>query len=167
MKRFVLITMVAACALAVSPSIRAQDCGNWSNSHLRGTYTMSGSGWADPSKKAPGLPEVVVPTGWAGALVLDGKGAGRGWVAVNLGGVQLNAEFVKLTYEVMADCRVNVTYSMKVKELGGATLGPDSRIFVLVPRGVNGQDLELRGIIVGKGPGNEVDSCVAHRISNQ
>jgi len=167
MKRFVWIAMVAAGALALSPSIRAQDCGNWNNSHLRGTYTMSGSGWIDPSKVAPGLPAGLVPMGWVVAAALDGAGRGKGWGSVNMGGVQINFDFTSMTYQVKADCRVTFAYSMKIKEFPGIPESTQERIAVLMPRGGHGQDLELGIMVVGAGPGTMIDSGVAKRISMQ
>ncbi len=166
MKRFVSVVMFAMWLLALSPVVRAQECRNWTNWDLRGTYTMSGSGWIDLSKVAPGLPAGFTPMSWVGLERLDGHGGATGWVSANAGGVQLNFEFVNKTYAVQADCSVQVTYSMKVKEMGGAIIGPSSRLFVI--QGTPGEpwgSLELDGILVGAGPGTGVDLMVAHRIS--
>lgn len=161
MKRLVSITMFAACLLAVAPGLHAQDCSAWSNWDLRGTYTMSGSGWIDLSKLGPGLPAGTIPMAWVGAETMNGSGRGSGWVAVNAGGVQLNIEFVNLTYAIKADCSVLVSYSMKIKELN-TTIGPVSRVLVV---GGHGAAMELYGIQVGAGPGMPVDILTKHRVS--
>lgn len=163
MKRLVSVTMFAACLLASSPVVRAQDCSNWSNYDLRGTYTMSGSGWIDLSKLVATLPAGTIPMSWVGADMWDGKGGGTGWVSVNAGGVQLTVQLVGKVYAVKADCSVQESFSMKIKELG-ITLGPFSRLLVI---GGTPEALEVYGMFVGAGPGSGVDLMVAHRISMQ
>ncbi|MBI1789404.1 MAG: hypothetical protein HYR60_17860 [Acidobacteria bacterium] len=163
MKRLVSLTMFAAYVLLVLPRAQAQDCSDWSNFDIRGTYAMSGSGWIDLSKLVPALPAGTIPMAWVGAVSYNGRGGGAGWVALNAGGVQMAIELVNLAYQVKADCSVAVSYSMKLKELG-ITLGPVSRILVVAGRG---QALELNGIQAGAGPGTPVDLMVARRISIQ
>lgn len=163
MKRLVSLTIFAAYVLLVSPQAKAQDCSDWSNFDLRGTYAMSGSGWIDLSKLVSTLPGGTIPMSWVGAVSYNGRGGGTGWVALNAGGVQMSIEFVNLAYQVKADCSVAVSYSMKVKELG-ATLGPASRLLVV---GGRGAALDLYGIQVGAGPGMPVDLMTLHRISMQ
>ncbi len=163
MKSLVSLTVLTALVLALSPVSSAQDCSGWSNWDLRGTYTMSGSGWIDLSKLVPTLPAGSVPMTWAGAHTYNGLGGGGGWVAVNAGGVQMSITFVNLTYQMNADCSVAVSYSMKVKELG-TTIGPSSRILVV---GGNAGALELHGITVGLGPGSPLDLLNSQRISMQ
>jgi hypothetical protein len=61
--------MFAGCLVILSAAVQAQDCSNWSNWDLRGTYTMSGSGFIDLSKVLPGsgLPSGMIPMTWVGA----------------------------------------------------------------------------------------------------
>jgi len=162
MKRFVSFMTFAAGLLAVSPVASAQDCSDWTNWDLRGTYAISGSGWIDLSKLAPGLPAGLTPISWVGLENMDGNGVATGWVSANAGGVPLTFDFVNKTYAVQADCSVQVTFSMKVKELGGAVIGPVSRILVIAGQ-KDQQDLELEMILVGGGPGTSVDLGVARR----
>jgi len=88
MKRMVSATIFSICLLAVSPIVRAQSCSNLTNSDLRGTYTMMGSGWVDLSKVMagiPGLPAMppgFVPMSWVGVSIFDGQGVGTGWLSV-------------------------------------------------------------------------------------
>ncbi|MBZ5624145.1 MAG: hypothetical protein LAQ69_36420 [Acidobacteriia bacterium] len=169
MKRFVSAMMFGACLLAASPVLRAQDCGNWINWDLRGTYTMSGSGFIDLSKVLPGvgLPSGPIPMFWVGAFTYNGAGGGTGWVSTNAGGGQMNAQLVGLTYSMKSDCSVQVAFSMKLTELG-ITIGPFHRLMVVVPKP---EALELHMIFVGSGPGKPpdvgFDLGVAHRISTQ
>jgi hypothetical protein len=163
MKRLVFLTILAACVLALSPAAAAQDCSVWSNWDLRGSYTMSGSGWIDLSKLVPGLPSGSIPMAWAGAVSYNGTGGGGGWVALNAGGVQMGIDLVNLTYQVKADCSVSISYTMNFRDLG-VKLGPVSRLAVVA--GGAGM-LEIDGIQVGGGPGMPVDLMVMHRISMQ
>jgi hypothetical protein len=169
MKRLVSVTMVATCLLVFSPAVTAQDCSNWSNSTVQGTYTMSGSGFIDLSKVLPGmgLPSGLIPMSWVGAHTYDGSGGGTGWVSFNAGGSQLNAQLVGLTYAMQSDCSLQSTFSMKVKELG-ITVGPFPRLEVVVTKP---GALELHMILVGNGPGKPpaagLDLGVAYRISTQ
>jgi len=164
MKSLVSFAVFAAWILAGPSGVRAQNCGAWTNWDLRGTYTSSGSGWIDLSKIVPALPSGTIPMSWAGAHTYNGTGGGSGWVSLNAGGVQMSITFVNLTYQMNADCSVAVSYSMKVKELNNATIGPVSRVLVV---GGNPGALELHGISVGAGPGTPVDRLSSQRISMQ
>ena len=168
MKQFASATMLAACFLTIAPVVRAQDCSGWNNSHLRGTWTMTGSGYIDLSKLVPGnpagLPSGMIPMTWVGAHTYDGAGGGSGWVIMNAGGAQINAQLNPITYAVNADCSVNITFSMKAKELPGVTIGPVSRVLAI--SGKMGA-LELHGILVGGGPGTWLDLMTSRRISMQ
>ncbi len=161
MKRLVSATMFATCLLVASATVRAQDCSNWSNWDVRGTYTASGSGWTDLSKLLPGAPAGFSPVSWVGAVALNGVGGGTGWVSGNEAGTPVNIQLLNLTYSVQTDCSVQMSFSMKIKELG-VTVGPVSRLMVIFG---GGEALEVRGMWKGAGPGTEVDSFVARRIS--
>lgn len=81
MNRLLSLTMLAACFMASTPGSNAQDCSAWSNWDLRGTYTMSGSGWIDLSIVFPGVPGIpagTIPMARAGAVSYNGRGAGTG-----------------------------------------------------------------------------------------
>ena len=119
----------------------------------------------DLSKVAPGLPAGYVPMSWVGLERMDGRGGATGWVSANMGGVQTNFEFVNKTYAVQSDCSVQVTYSMKAKEMGGVILGPFSRLLMIQLTGGPSGSLELHGISVGGGPGSIVDHMVARRVT--
>ncbi len=142
---------------------RAQDCSNWSNEDLRGTYAVSSTGWIDLSKLIPGLPAGYIPRSAVGAIGLDGWGNGKGWLSFNAGGIQMTMEFVDATYDVKSNCSVALSYSMKVKELG-TTIGPISQVAVIAG---SGPALELMGMEIGMGPGTGVNSINARRISRQ
>jgi opacity protein-like surface antigen len=166
MKRFCLaVIMVAACV----PATQAQDCSNWSNWDLRGTYTMSGNGFVDLSKvlPVPGLPSGAIPVFWLGAHTYDGAGGGTGWVTFNAAGTQISLQLVDFTYSMKSDCSVQVKFSGRIRELG-ITVGPFPRLMVIVPK--PGQ-LELHMIFVGSAPGKPADAGfdlgVTHRISTQ
>ena len=59
-----LSILLAVCVLSALPAVKAQDCSDWSNWDLRGTYTFWGSGWIDLSKNFdPSLPGGVQPSG--------------------------------------------------------------------------------------------------------
>jgi hypothetical protein len=171
MKRFVSFMLFTTCLLALPPGVRAQDCSRWNNWDLRGTYTMSGSGWVDLSKLVPGLPgvpAVMIPMSWVGVDVWDGRGSGTGWVALNAGGTQFTVQLVGITYAMKADCSIQASFSMKIKELGDLVVGPFSRVYVVSGR-PEAEALELHGMLVGvppgAGPGTGLDLLVSHRIS--
>lgn len=161
MKDLFVATISAVALLGLSPVCRAQDCSNWSNYDLRGTYVHSGSGWIDFSKLVPSLPSGTVPMAWVGAGSYNGRGSGTGWVLINAGGMQMSVAFVNMTYDLKPDCSVVHSYSMRVKELG-ITLGPLSRVSVIAG---SGYALELVGITVGAGPGMPMDLSHSRRIS--
>ena len=160
MKPFVSTRILAACFLAVTAVATAQEC-NTSNFDVRGTYTASGSGWSDLSKLLPGAPAGYSPVSWVGAVALNGTGGGTGWIAANEAGLPVNIQLLGLTYSVKTDCSVQMSFSMKIKELG-VTVGPVSRTLVIFG---GAEPLEVRGIWTGAGPGTEVDSFVGRRIS--
>ncbi len=146
MRRLIAAMMLTTFVLAVCA--QAQDCSDWTNWDVRGTYTAAGQ-------------RLDAPDSWVGAIALNGTGGGTGWVSANNAGIQVNVQLVDLTYSVKADCSVQMTVSMKIKELG-ITVGPLSRIMVIMGKA---EDLEVRGMWVGTGPGSEVDTFVARRIS--
>jgi hypothetical protein len=169
MKRFLAVSILAACVLALAPAIQAQDCSSLTNWDLRGTYAMYGSGWNDFSKvitaPPPGvtLPSGSIPTNWIGVYIFNGKGGGSGWIATNAGGMQLTLDLMNLTYAVKPDCSVQTSFSMKIRELG-ITVGPVARLLVIA--GTPSQ-MELFGMLVGGGPGTGGDSMTVRRISVQ
>jgi hypothetical protein len=158
-KRLISVATLVLCVLAVAP-LSAQDCSNWSNSDVRGTYTAAGTGWINLSKDVdPNLPAGYSPTVLVQAFTFDGRGAGSGWISANLGGIQFNAE-VKWTYAVQADCTVQATHSFKIS---GAWMPPSAVVWVISDPGAGG--LELKGIQLGTGPGSGVTTVTARRIS--
>lgn len=165
MKRLVSVTMFTACLPAVAQGVSAEDCSGWNNSHLRGTYTMTGSGYKDLAKLIAGnpanLPSGMTPMSWVGAYSIDGAGGVSGWVTVNAGGLQLTAQFSG-SYAVKADCSVTINYTMKAKEIPRITLGPYTRLAVI---GGKMDALELNGILLGEGPATELDTFNSRRIS--
>jgi len=179
MKKVVSVVMFAASLLAVSEGVRAQDCSSLTNSDLRGTYTMSGSGWIDLSKflaGIPGLPPLptgFIPMSWVGAHTLDGIGSGSGWVSFNGGGNQMSASLVGMKYSIKPDCSAQVSFSMKINELPQSVppLGPFTRLVVPVLKqdGRWPPPLELHLIWQGTAPGAPtspaIDSGVAYRIA--
>src|SRR5271157_4282883 len=99
MKRLIFATLFAM--LAVGATAWGQDCSNWANNDLRGTYAISGSGTIDPSLLLPGMgfPAGSVPGFYVGAFTLDGRGAGTaGWISSNSGGTQFNFQMVGIKY---------------------------------------------------------------------
>ena len=173
MKRILSVTMFGACLLTVSPVSRAQDCSSMTNWDLRGTYTMSGSGYVDPSKLFPGLGLAPgpVPMFWVGAHTWDGTGGGTGWVTINSGGNQMTAQIVATKYSINTNpdlpCAIHASFSMQIKALG-ITVGPFQRI--LVPSG-KPDSLELHmifeGTPLGAAPVAGFDIGVERRISMQ
>jgi hypothetical protein len=182
MKRIVSVA-IFACLLAISPAVRAQSCSYLTNYDLRGTYTMSGSGWVDLSKflaGIPGLPPLpagFIPMSWVGTETLDGVGGGNGWVSFNGGGNQMSASFVNKKYSIQPDCTVQASFSLKINGLpGNPVIGPFSRLMVPVVKYEGFSSwmpwvLELHMIWQGTAPGTPtgpvVDSAIAHRISMQ
>ena len=181
MKRIVSVAMFAASLLAVSEGVRAQDCSSLTNSDLRGTYTVSGSGWVDLSKLLagiPGLPPLpagFIPMSWVGAFTLDGAGGGGGWVSFNGGGNQMSASIVNKKYSIKPDCSIQETFSLKINELPPAVppIGPFTRLLVPVLKqsGTWPPAMELHMVWLGTAPGATtgpiVDSAVSYRISMQ
>lgn len=161
MKRLVSVTMFVGCVLAVAPQLGAQDCSNWTNFDLRGTYTLVGGGWVDLSKEVdPNLPKGYSPQAFVQAFVLDGRGSGTGWISANFGGVQFNAQ-VRWTYAMQADCSVKGTHSFNIS---GVWSPPSAVIWVIAGKR---DDLELNGFVLGTGPGLGVSHATARRISMQ
>jgi len=163
MKSSFRVAILVVSLYVLSPICKAQDCSDWKNWDLRGTYATSGSGWMDLSKIVPTLPAGSVPVSWVGAGSYNGRGGGTGWVSLNAGGVHMNLEFVNMTYDVKPDCSVVISNSLKVKELG-ITVGPVSRVEVIAGKW---PELELFGVMVGAGAGTAVESSFARRISMQ
>ncbi len=161
MKRLFYEVIFAVSLFGFSAICRAQDCSNWSNEDMRGTWAMWGSGWMDFSKVIPTLPSGTIPMSTVGASSFDGWGNGTGWTLVNAGGMQLSMELVNMQSDVKPDCSVVTSYSIKLKELG-ITLGPVSRVLVIAG---SGRELELHGMQVGTGPGTAVDLTHTKRIS--
>ena len=180
MKRAISVAIIAACFLTISAVAQTQSCSTWTNYDLRGTYTMTGSGYIDLSKALsgiPGLPPMpsgLIPMSWAGITTFDGAGNGSGWIVFNAGGTQMSASFVNKKYSLQPDCSISVTYSAKINELNGLTVGPFAHLMVAVvkPAGTSmAQALELHMISMGTAPGAPtapvVDTGVAYRISMQ
>ena len=168
MKRFVSATLLATCFLAVSPVIRAQDCSNWTNWDLRGTYVGSGDGYLDLSKLFPGkgFPSGLTPMSLVIGHVYNGAGGATSWVSMNVGGTQFNPEFTAYSYSMQADCTVRVTYTLNFKELG--TSLSFTRIGVVVPKpGALEIHSHAVGRPVGTPAGAGLNLNVIHRISMQ
>lgn len=161
MRRLSLLATAAALGL-VCPSAKAQDCSDWTNWDVRGTYTLVVSGWIDLSKDVnKSLPAGYSPTAGVQAFTWDGKGQGTGWISVNLGGIQFDAP-VKWTYAVGADCKIQGTHSFNI---GGVWTPPQKVAWVISKTADNGPVLELKGLKLGTGPGSEVTHATARRIS--
>ena len=139
------------------PGLMAQNCSNWDNWSVRGTYTVTGNGWIDlardPSQSKGYSPQVFVQ-----AFTLDGRGGGTGWIQSNLGGIDFQAK-VKWTYSVQADCKITGTSSYFVN---GAWTAPNTLSWVISSHNA---DLKLSGIMVGAGPGSGVAQATATRLS--
>lgn len=77
----------------------------------------------------------------------------------------MSFQIAALKYSMNSDCSVQVTWSLKIKELG-ITIGPFSRLGVIAARL---DALEIHWMFVGTPPGIPagagVDLGVAHRIS--
>jgi len=159
MKKLAIVAAIAAAPLALCPHLKAQPCMSWTNTDIRGVYSMSGSGWRDLSKINPAAPPGFLPGTFVGMVTLDGVGGGTGWLEANLAGTSVTAEFVKLTYQVKGDCTVLFSYFLKFQEFG-ITLGPESRLFV----SMMGTPLEAHGVVVDSTPASPIDVCVVKRI---
>ncbi|MGA2569562.1 MAG: hypothetical protein ABSF23_03515 [Terracidiphilus sp.] len=170
MKRTVLVALCLTCVLAASSVASAQNCSNWTNWDLRGTYTMSGSGYIDLSRVFPGMgfPAGPIPMYWVGAHTYDGHGGGTGWLILNAGGGQMHGKLVGKSYAMQPDCSVLETFSLQIQETG-TTIGPFQRIGVPGPSSHLPGGLDLYMILGGSEPGNPAapgfDIGVAHRIS--
>ena len=166
MKRLVFGMLLAM--MAVGLNAWGQDCSNWTNYDLRGTYAGSGSGSLDPSLVVPGmgLPSGMVPEFSVGAMTLDGRGGITGWASINSGGTQFNFQLVGGKYSMQPDCSVQVTFTWKIKELG--VTFTVQRVAVVVPK-LSGLELHtnLVGATPGKPPGPGYDLTVLSRISMQ
>ncbi len=65
MKKIFSIAVLGIVLLAFSPASRGQNCSNLTDYDVRGTYTVSGSGWIDLSKFLAGIPGLpALPTGF-------------------------------------------------------------------------------------------------------
>ena len=159
---------LVACILTVLPAVKAQDCSNWTNWDLRGTYVGSGDGYLDLSKLFPGkgFPSGLTPMSLVIGHVYNGAGGATSWVSMNVGGTQFNPEFTAYSYSMQADCTVRVTYTLNFKELG--TSLSFTRIGVVVPKPGG---LEIHSLSVGKPVGTPAGAGlnlnVLHRISLQ
>lgn len=171
MKHFISATLLAICFLAASPVLEAQDCSNWTTWDIRGSYTLSGSGYIDLSKTFPGLglPSGMSPFYWVGGHTLDGLGGEStpGWISFNMGGYQINAQFVDYRYSMKSNCSVVFTFRLKLTDLG-VTTGPQTSLKVIV---MKGGELQLDSITVGNPLGTPAAASlgleVMHRISMQ
>jgi hypothetical protein len=166
MKRFIPAALLAICFLATSPVITAQNCSGLNNWTLRGTYTMSGSGYIDLSKLFPdqGFASGLTPMSFVGGHVYNGIGGGTGWVSMNIGGTQLAPEYSDYTYSMQPNCSVLVTYKLTFKEFG-VTI-PFKRVGVIVPKpgGLEIHSLSI-GRPVGMPAGAGLNLNVLQRIS--
>jgi hypothetical protein len=182
MKQLVSVTILGACLLAIAAVASAQDCSTLTNYALRGSYTMSGSGWVDLSKLlagVPGLPPLptgFAPVSWVGAFTFNGTGGGTGWAYHNSGGFQMSGPLVGLKYAINnADCSIHASFSVKSNELPGVTAGPFSLLMVPVLKqdgmwwGAPALELHMTtgGAAPGAPPAGLVQSGVAYRISMQ
>jgi hypothetical protein len=164
MKRLVFATLFAM--IAVGTTAWGQDCSNWTNYDLRGTYAGSGSGSIDPSLLLPGMgfPSGLVPGFYVVALTLDGRGGATGWVSTNSGGTQFSFQSVGIKYSVQPDCSVQMSFTWKIKELG-ATFTVQ-RVAVIVPKPSSLElHMNLVGASPGKPPGPGFDLGIVYRIS--
>jgi len=179
----VSVAALGAFLLAIPPNAKAQNCSSLSDYDVRGTYTVSGSGWIDLSKflaGIPGLPSLptgFIPQSWVAAVTWNGAGGGAGWVSLNGGGNQMSAQLVGMKYSLKPDCTVQMTFSMKINELppNAPPLGPFTRLMVPVVKYEGmwwtpwGLDFLViwQGTAPGTPTGSVVDAGVAHRISMQ
>lgn len=165
MKRLIFVTLFSIIALGATAW--GQDCSNWTNFDLRGTYALSGSGTIDASVLLPGMgiPAGSAPTVYVGAFTLDGRGAATaGWVSTNLGGEQSTFQMVGIKYSMQPDCSVQMSLTWKIKEFG--VTFTVQRVGVVVPKpGGLELHMSLVGSSPGKPPGPGPDLTVAYRIS--
>jgi hypothetical protein len=125
MKRLIFVTLFAM--IAVGATAWGQDCGNWTNNDLRGTYAMSGSGTIDPSLLLPGMgiPAGSVSGFYVGAFTLDGRGVGTaGWVSANTGGSQFSFQMVGIKYSMQPHCSVQIELHVEDQGFRCAVHGP-------------------------------------------
>ncbi len=163
MKHLFSMSILAAGVLLLAPAIQAQDCSDWNLWALRGTYAFNATGWQDLSELNPALPKGYAPVSIIGAFSINGHGDMTGWSLINAGGVQLTAEFVDSQISApKADCSFPISLSMKIKEAGGAILGPYSYAGVIAG---DRSAPEMVFMMLGTGPGSHVDSSHAKRIS--
>jgi hypothetical protein len=164
MKRLVFAILFAM--MAAGAAAWGQDCSNWTNNDLRGTYVGAGSGSSDASQLIPGMgfPSGLVPEINVFAFALDGRGGvTTGWAAINSGGTQLNFQLVGGKYSVQPDCSFQITFTWKIKELGVTYTVQHVGVWVPKPG-----SLELHFSLVGAPPGRPgpgFDLGVAYRIS--
>jgi hypothetical protein len=172
MKRLLIVT---AALLLLAPTSQAQGltdpamafqapgpCGASTVWALRGTYAFSATGWQDLSEINPMLPKGYAPLSIIGAFQVNGNGDLTGWALINVGGVQLTAEFVNSQFGApKAGCQVPITLSMKIKEFEGV-VGPYAYAGVIAG---DASALEIVFMMLGTGPGSHVDSNRAKRIS--
>jgi hypothetical protein len=163
MKRLLSMSILAAGLLLLAPAIQAQDCSHWSLLAMRGTYALTGTAWQDLSEINPALPKGYAPVSIIGAFTLNDQGDVTGWGMVTPGGVQLTFEFVNTKLSgPKADCSFSLPLYMKIKELGGAVVGPTLMAGVVAG---DESSLELYFLSLGTGPGSHVESSHAKRIS--
>ena len=164
MKRLVFATLFAIIAVGTT---WGQDCSNWTNFDLRGTYAISGSTTMDPSLLLPGMgfPAGSVPGFYVGAFGFDGRGAGSaGWISTNLGGSQFTFQMVGIKYSMQPDCSVQMSLTWKIKELGVTFTVQRVGVVVPMPGGLQ-LHMSLVGASPGKPPGPGFDLGIAYRIS--
>jgi hypothetical protein len=167
MNDFSLMKRLVFAMLATGAAAWGQDCSNWSNQHLQGTYVGAGSGSSDASQLlGAGFPSGLVPEVNVFAFTLDGRGgATGGWAQINSGGTQLSFQLVGAKYSVQTDCSFQIAFTWKVKEFGVTYTVQHLGVWVPKPGG-----LELHFSLVGVPPGKPVagfDLGVAYRISMQ
>ena len=163
MKHLLFKSILVAGVLLLAPTIKAQDCRNWTLWDTRGTYATTASGWIDLSTMNPALPQGYSPFSSVGAFTNNGRGGGTGWALINAGGVQLTIEFVDVTFGApRVDCLQPFSYSYKINEFGDLMVGP-----VSFPGVIAGDmsALEIFAMAPGTGPGTPVQSGHAKRIS--
>jgi hypothetical protein len=163
MKRSSAAGILAVCLLWVAAPVHAQDgstCSLWA---MRGTYAFSATAWQDLSVMNPSLPKGYAPVSIVGAFAVNAGGELTGWATVNAGGIPMTVEFVDSRVSTpKADCRVAMTFSMKIKEYGDVIDGPYSYTGVIAG---DPSSLEIVFMMLGTGPGSHVELARAKRIS--